>query len=220
MNIIIRKTADGGGWYRPKNWDGIVLDYIAVQDQGGVRKDVFVLGLCVPFESKDEVKAWCRQHNGTWSGYPHKYWYVPLVGKNFREIATHFIELMQEAIMQFGKILTQAGEIEIAVQAAIRKEAFTFLIAEVEKALKIPQPKQGDMVMSPSQQVTDIQEDFESGELTGFIKEIGRVDLYTAKPSGQEWLDWRQVWDKTGKAYWYESDGDFGLKGTNNVRAI
>lgn len=218
--IKINKTADGGGWYRPKYWNGIVLDYIMVQDQGGVRKDIFVLGLCVPFDIKDEVKKWCKQYSGTWSGYPHGYWYVPLAGKNFREIASRFVELMQDAIAKFGASLKIAGELEIAVQASIRSEAFEFLETEIEKSFDIPRPQKGDMVMSPKQMVTDIQEDFDSGELTGAVEGAGRVEVYRVKPCGQDWLEWRQVWDKAGNLYWCEVDGDFGLSSTGKARLV
>lgn len=88
-----------------QGWRGFAIRPATVRINGEL-KCISVLAIYSDFALKDEVKAFCKEHGGTWAEAPNKFWYVPLQtkatqssgGKAITDEALNLIKKFREAV--------------------------------------------------------------------------------------------------------------------------
>lgn len=106
---------------KSKFFRGIVFDRIPVRNIQNSLQNTWVIGFYTEFSSKDAVKAFCNEHQGSWDS-EKRFWFVPLQGSTVKDLLPQFWDIAIEAIKEIGEHLPEYCEISININMGKHSE--------------------------------------------------------------------------------------------------
>ena len=213
-----------------KGYRGLVFDRIPVRDRSGKLTERYVIGICADFQVKDELKAFCKEHGGTWESI-ERYWYFPIEIKKGDSPESVIWQACKAVIDEFANYISMGG-IHLAIEVSMPDEAKQKLISGINKLIEIengvPQPASDAAVLGgnnpPKPQlsklvwVDDVVEEYahegwgDEGHYEATAAIAGKkvkVEVWEEKPRDYDsWQksamgnEYRHLLSEDGKRYW------------------
>ena len=208
---------------------GIILDKISIKDKANNKFISWVIGIVSDFDSKDAIKNFCKERNGTWNPIK-KYWYFPVAIRNGDEAPGVIWESCKTVIDEFQDCILCGGLINLSIDAEELKseskqeklKAKILTLVEIENSrLSLKNQWQEIPKLFNISWVSIIDDDYaheyrgDEGEFRGTVEldngnrqkvrilgEDKPQDFEKQKNDYDGYADYRQFLAEDGKQYW------------------
>jgi hypothetical protein len=213
-----------------QGWRGFAIRPATVRINGELKR-IPVLAIYCDFSVKDEVKAFCKEHGGTWAAEPNKFWYCPLQsqatstsgGKAITDEALNLIKKFRETVDSSLFLVMSGfyGETNEKFNQKLEKAIAKSNLSVVESTPETTEPLVENVHwVSEADEVEGTgDEGHYEGKMhftsrpfpqTVWLHQVLPIDAQKRIKSG-EGNEYREVLDTTGKKWYAEPFDDIGI---------